>query len=86
MLADAERAAVLAAFAAHAPGVPVNEIVPEGSDFDVARAAVDAAAALADEGDTVLFAPAAASMDQFTDYADRGRRFQAALRALAEGR
>lgn len=82
----AEREAVLAAFAAHAPGVPVNEIVPEGSDFDVARAAVDAAAALADEGDTVLFAPAAASMDQFTDYADRGRRFQAALRALAEGR
>ncbi|PIJ05793.1 UDP-N-acetylmuramoyl-L-alanine--D-glutamate ligase, partial [Leucobacter sp. OLES1] len=82
----AEREAVLAAFAEHAPGVAVSEIVPEGSDFDVARAAVDAAAALADEGDTVLFAPAAASMDQFTDYADRGRRFQAALRALAEGR
>lgn len=82
----AERGAVLAAFAAHAPGVPVSEIVPDGSDFDVARAAVVAAAEIADEGDTVLFAPAAASMDQFSDYADRGRRFQAALRALAEGR
>ena len=43
------------------------------------------AAAVAEEGDTVLLAPAAASMDQFADYADRGRRFNEAVRARLGG-
>jgi UDP-N-acetylmuramoylalanine--D-glutamate ligase len=45
--------------------------------------AVAAAAAIAGPGDTVLLAPAAASMDQFVDYADRGRTFAALVRQLA---
>jgi UDP-N-acetylmuramoylalanine--D-glutamate ligase len=43
---------------------------------------VAAAAGLASPGDTVLLAPAAASMDVFTDYAHRGRAFADAVRAL----
>jgi UDP-N-acetylmuramoylalanine--D-glutamate ligase len=43
---------------------------------------VAAAVALARPGDTVLLAPAAASMDVFTDYAHRGRAFADAVRAL----
>lgn len=43
---------------------------------------VEVAAQLAVEGDTVLLAPAAASMDQYRDYADRGNQFQAAVRGL----
>ena len=47
--------------------------------------AVEAALSLAQPNDTVLLSPAAASMDQFKDYADRGRRFQAAVRAIGGG-
>jgi UDP-N-acetylmuramoylalanine--D-glutamate ligase len=43
--------------------------------------AVSAARQLAHVGDVVLLAPAAASMDQFKDYQDRGNQFQAAVRA-----
>ena len=35
---------------------------------------------------TVLLSPAAASFDMFVDYAERGRAFRQAVRALAEGR
>lgn len=59
-----------------APDVPFVEITGE----DVMTEAVSAAARFAEDGDTVLLAPAAASMDQFVDYADRGRQFAAAVR------
>jgi UDP-N-acetylmuramoylalanine--D-glutamate ligase len=42
--------------------------------------AVAAAIGFAQPGDTVLLAPAAASMDQYRDYADRGLAFQAEVR------
>ncbi|WP_427174353.1 UDP-N-acetylmuramoyl-L-alanine--D-glutamate ligase [Arthrobacter sp. 92] len=50
----------------------------------MARAVV-AAAQLASAGDTVLMAPAAASMDQFSSYAHRGDAFIEAVRGLVEG-
>ncbi|MDO5051399.1 MAG: UDP-N-acetylmuramoyl-L-alanine--D-glutamate ligase [Pseudoclavibacter sp.] len=75
-----DREPVLAAFRQHASGVPVIEIdVPETEG--VMERAVAEAAALATAGDTVLLAPAAASMDQFDSYADRGERFARAVRA-----
>ena len=42
--------------------------------------AVAKAAGLAVSGDVVLLAPAAASMDQFKDYADRGDQFARAVK------
>ena len=45
--------------------------------------AVAIAAEHAADGDTVLMAPAAASMDQFESYAHRGSAFVAAVTALA---
>jgi UDP-N-acetylmuramoylalanine--D-glutamate ligase len=45
------------------------------------NAAVAAARELARPGDAVLLAPAGASFDQFTGYADRGDAFAAAVRA-----
>jgi len=79
-----DRTEVLAAFRKHAPDLPVLEVSAEDSDA-VMPTAVRLAGGLAREGDTVLLAPAAASMDQFTDYAERGRRFQDAVNAYLDG-
>jgi UDP-N-acetylmuramoylalanine--D-glutamate ligase len=45
--------------------------------------AVEQAARHAEKGDTVLLAPACASLDQFANYGARGDAFAAAVRRLA---
>jgi UDP-N-acetylmuramoylalanine--D-glutamate ligase len=68
------------ALSRHAPDLPVAE-VPPGHNCPMTDA-VRMAAAMAAPGDVVLLAPAAASFDDFTGYAARGRAFQAAVAAL----
>jgi UDP-N-acetylmuramoylalanine--D-glutamate ligase len=64
-------------------GADVTEVNHPGENLGirVMTAAVAAARDLAKPGDTVLLAPAGASFDQFTGYADRGDAFAAAVRA-----
>ncbi|ONM46148.1 UDP-N-acetylmuramoyl-L-alanine--D-glutamate ligase [Nocardia donostiensis] len=91
---DAPRIAAM--LARHAPQVPVVEVSTgdhagmgghtngSGNADAVMTRAVRAAAEFAGPGDTVLLAPAAASLDMFADYAHRGRSFATAVQALED--
>ncbi|MFG1797987.1 UDP-N-acetylmuramoyl-L-alanine--D-glutamate ligase [Nocardia sp. NPDC049149] len=96
VLIGADAPVFAAALARHAPDVPVIELIAgddagmgdasitDKADAVMARA-VRAAAGFASRGDTVLLAPAAASLDMFADYTHRGRSFVAAVHALEDG-
>ncbi|KRC49820.1 UDP-N-acetylmuramoylalanine--D-glutamate ligase [Leifsonia sp. Root227] len=84
VLIGVDREALRSAFARHAPELPVYEVDADETE-NVMPLAVRLAGGVAQAGDTVLLAPAAASMDQFSDYAERGRLFQAAVNEFFGG-
>lgn len=77
-----DRVEIMEAFRNLAPNVPLVEIL-EGSA--IMTKAVEAASSLATPGDVVLLAPAAASMDQFLNYQQRGEQFIQAVQELKRG-
>ncbi|MEU9096107.1 UDP-N-acetylmuramoyl-L-alanine--D-glutamate ligase [Streptomyces sp. NPDC048361] len=84
VLIGAERHLIAEALARHAPEVPVVDL--GRTDTGAMSAAVREAAGLARPGDTVLLAPACASMDMFANYNKRGEAFAEAVHDLTAGR
>ncbi|MBB5955718.1 UDP-N-acetylmuramoylalanine--D-glutamate ligase [Saccharothrix tamanrassetensis] len=77
VLIGADREAIASALARYAPSVPVAVL-----DDATMEDAVRAARSMARSGDAVVLAPAAASMDMFSDYAHRGKAFADAVVAM----
>jgi len=80
VLIGRDRALIREALARHAPEVPVVDL--DRTDTGAMLAAVQEARRLASAGDTVLLAPACASMDMFANYNRRGDAFAEAVREL----
>ncbi|MFC4468190.1 UDP-N-acetylmuramoyl-L-alanine--D-glutamate ligase [Streptomyces xiangluensis] len=80
VLFGADRALIRQALVRHAPEVPVVDL--DRTDTGAMLEAVQEATRLARAGDTVLMAPACASMDMFTNYNQRGDMFAEAVREL----
>ena len=73
---------IATALSKFAPHVPYFIMPFNGDSLELMRDVVSKAQELAMSGDTVLLAPACASMDQFNDYADRGEKFAGMVRDL----
>jgi UDP-N-acetylmuramoylalanine--D-glutamate ligase len=74
VLIGADREVLASALARYAPDVPVA-VLDDATMDDAVRAA----RSMAQPGDAVVLAPAAASLDMFTDYAHRGQAFTDAV-------
>ena len=73
---------IATALSKFAPQIPYYIRPFNGDSLELMRDVVTQAQELAKSGDTVLLAPACASMDQFEDYADRGEKFVEMVREV----
>jgi len=73
---------IATALSKFAPHIPYFIAPFNGDSQELMRDVVTRAKSLAVSGDTVLLAPACASMDQFEDYADRGEKFAGMVREV----
>ena len=80
VLLGVDREIIRDSIARHAPGIPVLDV--SATDDTAMAQVVHGAAGLARPGDTVLLAPAAASLDMYRNYGARGDAFAAAVREL----
>ena len=82
----AEQEDLLELFKRYAPDLPVVSVPGVGPVEAWMRDAVRACDRIAQVGDTVLFAPACASWDQFASYSQRGDVFREAVTDVVGGK
>ena len=82
ILIGQDASVIATALSKYAPHIPYIIMPFDGNSQNLMRDVVLKAQELSSSGDTVLLAPACASMDQFRDYADRGETFANMVREV----
>jgi UDP-N-acetylmuramoylalanine--D-glutamate ligase len=82
ILIGQDREFIAQAFQKHSPNTEIIRVDQKSDGKQLMIDVVKQAQQIAKAGDTVLLAPACASMDQFDSYVDRGQSFSDAVKAM----